>query len=198
MTSTLPAAVGEAAAGVPAAGVASGDVRPLRIVAFDLSLTGTGIAGHGWTETLRAPDGYDGHDRLRYLRDALRGFATVSLDVVVVEGPSYRSTGPGHHANAGLWWMFTHDLWQRGLRTAVVPPSNRAKYATGKGNASKEAVLIAAVRRFSDYEIRNNNEADAVVLRAAAMDHYGQALTVMPSSHRVALDAVDWPELVTS
>jgi crossover junction endodeoxyribonuclease RuvC len=54
-------------------------------------------------------------------------------------------------------------------------------------------VLLAVARRFPDYDVRNNNEADALVLAAMGFDHLGQPLVQMPAPHRAALAAAQWP-----
>jgi hypothetical protein len=69
----------------------------------------------------------------------------------------------------------------------------RATYATGKGNASKEAVLAEAVRRFN-YQGNDNNEADALVLWCLAQDAAGTPAVVVPATHRRVLTSVEWPE----
>lgn len=43
-----------------------------------------------------------------------------------------------------------------------------------------------------------NDECDAWILRAMALDHYGAAIFTMPVAHRVALEKPVWPELVTA
>lgn len=169
------------------------------VVGLDLSLTATGIAStKGWSETLK-PTGMRAHQRLAWLHAALRMHIPATVDLVVVEGPAYsRQAGQsGHHERAGLWWLITHRLlWGRDVPFAVAPPTSRARYATGRGNAGKDEVLLACDRRFGHLiAADDNNAADAVVLAAMGADWLGHPLVDMPAANRKALDGVEWPEM---
>lgn len=167
------------------------------VVGLDLSLTSTGIARivgtHVSVDRIRPKN--TGHERLQTVVDIVSS-VTGSADLVVIEGPSYGSASSsqrGHHERAGLWWLITHDLWAADRRVAVVPPTQLKTYATGKGNAGKDDVLTAVVRRFPDVAVRGNDDADALVLAAMGADHLGQPLVTMPAEHRKALAKVEWP-----
>lgn len=169
------------------------------IIGLDLSLTATGIAGNktgGWADVIRPPAKMGGHGRLDWLRlTIICGYVTDVTDpYVVVEGPSYASTTGSFHERAGLWWLVTHDLWKRGIPYASVPPTTLKRYAVGKGNATKDAVLVAVTRRFP-WCPADNNAADAATLAAMGADHFGAPMCDMPKANRGALDAVVWPPL---
>jgi crossover junction endodeoxyribonuclease RuvC len=174
----------------------------LRIVALDLALEETGIGEHDDLGTrtfhLKAPG--RGHERMDWNLNRISQ-AIDGADIVAVEGPSYGShsgSQRGHHERAGLWWLVTHSLLRASeIPYVVIPPANNKMYATGKGNASKAAMLIAATRRFPDVDIHaDDNEADALWLLAATADHYGYPLVTMPQAHRAALATVPgWPVL---
>ena len=122
------------------------------------------------------------------------GNLTIDAHMVVIEGYSF---GSGHRAhNMGeLGGVVRLALFEKGRVLAVVPPSSRAKYATGKGNAPKEQVLAEAIRRLK-YEGHDNNEADAMWLLAMAADQYDAPYrVVVPAGHRVALKSIEWPRL---
>jgi len=186
----------------------------IAVLGLDLSLTGTGIAEilplnttpGCRVHTLTPPrDKATGHDRLQWIVEAVwdtfwlhagaRAYPLV-VPLVVVEGPSYGSASGtrqgGHHERAGLWWLVTHKLWTEGVDVAVVAPAALKRYATGKGNASKDQVLAAAVRRWPDIDM-DNNGADALWLAAMGRDHIGHPIVRMPAANRLALDAVAWP-----
>ena len=174
----------------------------MRVVGIDPSLTSTGVAVvmHG-TETTAyttriAPRGLVGLDRIRVLRNAVRTLA-LGADLAVIEGPSYGSQGNqrGHHERAGLWWAVLDGLSRADVPTVVVAPAARAKYAAGKGNAAKDAVLAAVVRRYVAVDVDGNDEADALVLAAMGARWLGHPLeTFLPQTHLAAMDAVAWPE----
>lgn len=172
-----------------------------RVLGVDLSLTATGIATaaptHHHTDTLHPPSGLYGRARIRWVRDHVLAWAG-ETDLVVVEGPSYGSTGRGQHERAGLWWIVTSALERAGHRTAVLPPTSLKRYATGKGNAGKDQVLTAAVRRIIGFD-GDNNAADAAWLAYAGLDQLtAGAHSLVPQAHRLALSGGDWPEQVAS
>lgn len=173
-----------------------------RVVGLDLSLARTGwakLAAQYMTSVgVLAPHAaLRGYERMRFLRGEARSLCQ-GADLVVVEGPSYGSAAgqKGHHERAGLWWLVTYDLWAAGVPVAVAAPAAVKKYATGRGNAPKDAVLTSVVRRYRNAEVTDNNEADALVLAAMGADHLGFPLTDVPGGHRAALAAVAWPDLM--
>lgn len=165
------------------------------VLGLDLSLTGTGVAGDGWADTIKPPTKLRGVDRMAYIRGALLDRYLSGVDLVVVEGPSYGSQAgqAGHHERAGLWWLVRYALWARGTATGVVPPASLKLYAAGRGNAGKDDVLRAVVRRFGWFE-GDNNAADALVLAAMGHDHLGAPLVEMPKANQAALIKCDWPK----
>jgi Holliday junction resolvasome RuvABC endonuclease subunit len=174
-----------------------------RVLGLDLSLTGTGICRLGaagveilWTVR---PRKLTGHERLEYILDAIyEAQHGADLDLVMVEGPSYGSQGgqQGHHERGGLWWLVTHSLYARRRSYGVVAPKARAKYATGNGNDAKPAVLAAVRETYGHLaEVRNDNEADALVIAAMGADRCGAPIAVVPEVNRAALKNVSWPAL---
>jgi crossover junction endodeoxyribonuclease RuvC len=166
-----------------------------KVLGLDLSLSGTGVAGANWTATIKPPAKLRDVARLDWILSAILDRAA-DVDLVVVEGPAYsrQASQQGHHERAGLWWVTIRALWRRGVPYAVVTPGGLKRYATGKGTASKDEVLVAVTRRF-DWFAGDNNAADALVLAAMGADHLGTPLATMPDKHRGALDAVTWPDL---
>lgn len=160
----------------------------MKIIGLDLSLTNTGVAGNGWTESI--PTGTRrGHERLQFIREAVADYTRMA-DFVVIEG-----LGFGHdtdRAGAGLSWIIRHDLWRRDVGYGLVPPSNRMMYATGKGQADKDKVLLAMARLF-EWFAGGNDEADALVLAAMGYDWAGAPLAKVPETHRRALKGCKWP-----
>jgi len=168
-----------------------------KIIGLDLSLSSTGVGcSLGWTELIRvtAPAGFR-FSRLRRIKAAVMEHAR-GADLVVVEGPSFASKSgsqTGHHERAGLWWFVMDAVDGAGLRWLEVPPTSLKKYATGKGNAGKDEVLAAAVRRFPAVEVRGNDEADALWLAAIGADLLGDPMVEMPAANRAALAKLSLP-----
>jgi crossover junction endodeoxyribonuclease RuvC len=175
------------------------DIQPL-VVGVDLSLTGTGIAhlrGQQLVTELIEPPANRNRDlpRLRWVRATVIGLCK-NADLVVVEGPSYGSSGAGSHDRAGLYWMVRDSLWSHGIPVAICPPSSLKKYALGVGGgkrASKDHVLAACVRRFPSFD-GENNQADAVWMAAAGVHHL-TGTSVATGTHVDALTGVAWPEV---
>lgn len=173
------------------------------IAGLDLSLTSTGVAvlhadqelGNTITLHRLQPRKRTGHERLDWILSAV-GKLVDEADVVAVEGPSYGSTGGSQHERGGLWWLVTHVLlWSCQTPYVTITPSQLKKYATGAGNAGKDTVLAATVRRYQDVSIDGNDTADALVLVAMTAGHYGFPLRQMPKLNESALTTVAWPDL---
>lgn len=163
------------------------------VIGLDLSLVATGIAHMtpvGVVTDLVTANG-TGLLRLRRLAFTIRELCT-SAALVCIEGPAYhQGTGAGYHERAGLHWLVLDRLWKTSTPVAVVGPSVLKQYATGKGNSGKDAMVLAAARRFPTFD-GDNNQADALWLAALGLDHLtGQ--TVVPASHRAKLASVNWP-----
>jgi crossover junction endodeoxyribonuclease RuvC len=129
--------------------------------------------------------------------DKLRRFQQTTADietwlapdaVVFLEGPSYASTGQSVHDIAGNWWHLYHRLEQRGTEIHVIAPSVVKQYATGKGNAAKDHVMAAVIKRYPDIDVTGNDVADAVVLLALNLRVAGHPLEIdLPATHLKAL-----------
>ncbi|MCY0961546.1 hypothetical protein [Streptomyces sp. H27-H5] len=169
--------------------------RPL-VVGLDLSLTCTGVAGEGWVDYIR-PKNLRGHPRLAHIVDEVASFIKAA-DLVVIEGPSFGSGVAHRHEDlAGLRVMVRHACWRRGIPYALVPPSCRALYATGKGSGSKAAVRDA-VRTLYGIDCDGPgryDQADAYILCAMGLHHLGQPLAVLPDDQRRGLDGCQWPDV---
>jgi crossover junction endodeoxyribonuclease RuvC len=203
--SILPSPTGHPDLGVEAGGPAPagrvrGEQRPAGaplIVGLDLSLTGTGMSDGDTTWLIRSSGKKDDDLPKRQARlRKLRAQVITRCDgagLVVIEGPSY-GTSSGHmHDRSGLWWLVVQALAYRNITVVEVAPATLKKYATGKGNGPKGAVIEAAARRLPDIETGgDDNRADALWLHAMGRDHL-TGLYVVPESHRIALKSVRWP-----
>jgi crossover junction endodeoxyribonuclease RuvC len=165
----------------------------MKVIGLDLSLASTGIAcSLGWVDRYQ-PRLMTGMVRLRAIRDWCADMVGVA-DLVVVEGLSFASQTGQHLTRAGMWHIVMEEIDAGGTPWAEVPPTTLKKYATGRGNAGKDEVLAAVIRRFPTIEVRGNDEADALVLAAMGADHLGAPMVEMPAVNRAALKAVKWPE----
>jgi hypothetical protein len=186
-----------------------GEWQP-RVVGLDLSLTSTGVAGTDWAYAYR-PGRRRSHERLDWLLAAIALSVRDGADLVVVEGAAYAQGGQaGHHELAGLWWLATQYLWRNRIPYAVVTPHGRTIYATGRANpaqdwprkdrarVAKGMVRSVAVERYGvECEGAGRyDQADATILAAMGLDWLGYPTVPVPDTHRRALEAVRWPDLI--
>lgn len=185
------------------------------VVAFDLSLSSTGVADRNGTRRITPKT--TGPARLAEIRDAVltathvthplgsgprcfdcaadRVMQSLFLygahpDLVVLEGYSYASGNKAHDVGE-LGGVVRLALFEAGIRYEVVAPKTLKTFACDNGNASKDDVLLAAVRRLG-YEGKSKDEADALWLYALAMHALGFPLADVPKTHLRALKALPW------
>ena len=179
----------------------------MRVTGLDLSLTGTGVANLrpneptvGLLRLSSAPagDGWpDRFARIQELSDQIVEAVAAggAPRLVVLEAPAYGSRTGHVHDRAGLWWSAYRRV-SRQCAVVVVPPTVRAKYATGRGNAGKDEVLAAVVRRYPWAEVENNDHADALVLAAMGARWLGEPVEEsLPKAAVEAVGRVEWPDV---
>jgi crossover junction endodeoxyribonuclease RuvC len=173
---------------------------PYRVYGLDCSLTGTGVSDGADTWLVNSK-GYKTDtvaDRARRLLKLVAGILgeTGSPNLVVIEGPAFASVIGHMHDRSGLWWLIVAALHERQVPIAEVPPTALKKYATGKGNANKGAVIDATSRRFPSIETYgDDNRCDALWLAAMGHEVLGQPLVTLPAAQRAATLGVRWPEV---
>jgi Holliday junction resolvasome RuvABC endonuclease subunit len=178
---------------IPATRVVAGP-GPLTVIALDVSLSCTGVAGVGWTDRIRTK--LRGDERLAYLESEIVSFIRAA-DLVVMEGPSFGHSGPRFHEDlAGLRVLVRRYCYRHQLPYAVVPPSNLKLYTAGRGNATKGEVRSAVADRYDVHTegAGRYDMADAYGALAAAMDWLGQPLAAVPERNATALAGCQWPE----
>ena len=173
----------------------------MRIIGIDPSLTATGIAtidtNHPdhiriHTETIHSTKTGNTitHRLTRFgtVADTLLDTMPTNLDLAIIEGPAYAAHGAGTWDRAGMWWNIARILHRLDIPTIEVPPATRCRYATGKGNAAKDVVMISAVRRYPAADITDNNQADAVILAAIGARLAGHPIDdPLPMANQTAL-----------
>ena len=169
----------------------------MKIMGLDLSLTSTGICMGD--DNCVAYHSYDEDtDRLRDIRDFVIGLC-IENDVkcVVMEGYSFGSRNRAHALGelGGVMKVAFDEAW---IPYVVVPPTSRAKFATGRGNAGKAEVVSAVSfrtqRSWSGKGI--DDRIDAWVLREMGLQRLGQSEYEWPVDNVKALDGIEWEPLL--
>lgn len=162
------------------------------VVGLDLSLTATGVATTAGEVVISSK--LKGMARIAAIDgriwEHVGGVAPMmDVDLVVIEGYSFGSRNSQAHALGELGGVVRMALHTLAVPYIDVPPSTLKVFATGKGNAGKDEVLAAAIRRLG-FGGHDNNAADALWLRALGHHVLGDPLLELPASHTRALDKV--------
>lgn len=175
-------------------------INPFSIVGLDLSLTGTGVACCGAARTVKSNAKLPIEPRVQKilsdLFEVIDEISNKSAQLFVIEGLAFASKTGKVAERAFLHHAVRFELWKQEKQFAIVAPTARAKFATGKGNAGKDEVMIAVTKMWPDFDAKNNNEADAVALYQMGLLHCmpgTMKLADLPKVNRDALEKVEWP-----
>ena len=124
--------------------------------------------------------------------------SSVEKPIVAVEGYAFAKRSSHAHAQGELGGIVRLQLYRAEIPFIEIPPTNRAKFATGKGNANKAEVVsyVSAKTGIVWSGSGADDECDAWVLREMLVafllyDKYQYYDTFDTS----ALDKVDWSAL---
>ncbi|WP_051723713.1 hypothetical protein [Micromonospora chokoriensis] len=181
-----------------------------KVLGLDLSLTCTGVAGNGWTDTIepvkrgaafrdrkdktrdrQLRDAYR-HHRLRTIRQPMSAYLGCA-DLVVMEGLAFDAHDTDRQ-QAGLSWMVRDSLWHWEVPYAVVSPSVLKQFVTGDAFASKDDVKATIADWFAWFD-GGHDEADAAGLMAMGYAHLGMPLGPLLEHQVTALGKAAWPEM---
>lgn len=164
------------------------------ILALDLSLTATGYCRDGQCGRIVTPaNKIDGWERIAHIMRAVRDLAA-GVEVVILEGYSFSSQGRAIFQIGELGGVVRFWLWGHRIPMIEVAPSTLKKFATGKGNSPKDAMIAAAIRRFG-FAGCDNNEADAYLLWCLARQGYGDPVATAPAVQAQVAGTIEWPTL---
>jgi Holliday junction resolvasome RuvABC endonuclease subunit len=169
----------------------------LRIAAFDLSLVHTGFAvlehnniDNFWvwtTGAIKPSPALQLEERLDTIVNGLVGLSG-DCDYVFVE--DYVQHSHTASVSAMVHGVVRLSLWRGGVLPVLVAPKTIKKYATGRGNATKDDMRMELYKRFADDQ-RDDNIVDAKWLAAAASDVLGEPVVKMPQVNRDALSVIN-------
>ena len=169
------------------------------VVGLDLSLTSTGIS-YLWADgtdriTAFKPSNTAGMARLVEIRNFLvEELLPLAWPKIVLEGYSFASKGAYAHEIGELGGIAKLAFYERQWRWVHVPPTVRAKFATGRGNASKGEVVSAVSARTGIAWTGSGaaDECDAWILQEMGLAYLGKPRLSWPAAQLAVLNSVDW------
>lgn len=147
----------------------------MTVMGLDLSLTGTGLvildAEARILEHVAIQVGGRGMDRVIAIEEAIRRrLSGMEVALVAIEGYAYGVRRRQSHLAdlAELGGVVKRRLIQEAVPYVVISPAAVKKFATGKGNAGKDKVAVAAYKKWK-VEFETADEVDAYVLARMAL-----------------------------
>lgn len=167
------------------------------IVGLDLSLTSTGLACGDLRIAITT--NLKGMERISEIANRLlQVVCDLNDPAVVIEGYSFSSRASHAHSAGELGGVVRYLLWRNGVPFVEVPPTNRAKFATGRGNASKaEVVSSVSARTGMVWSGKGADDmCDAFVLEEMGLAAQGRPRFGWPQAHLAALAKINWSPIL--
>lgn len=163
---------------------------------LDLSLTSTGVSIDGSTISIKSKN--KGTERLMEIRDEIIRLARQhKVEIVAIEGYSYASRHSQAHSIGELGGVIRVSLREMGIPIVVIPPTCRAKFATGKGNSGKSEVMSAISAKtgiiWSGGD--GNDKCDAWILEQMTLTYLGHSQYEWDDNQISALVKCDFAEI---
>ncbi|WP_134579543.1 hypothetical protein [Cryobacterium sp. Hh11] len=178
-------------------------LTPRRVIGIDLSMTSTGLAviANGIIETHTVKSKPDAGTLRSFLArsDAIavdidNAVRIHRTDLLIIEGMAFGAKSSSLDKIHAHWWLVVKFLCEFvDQEPVVITSGQRCKYATGKGNAPKDVVLAAVIKRYTQADPKGNDEADAVIFAAMGARHLGHPVEEsLPLVNLEAMEAVKW------
>jgi len=168
----------------------------MKLMGLDLSLTSTGMSMDGVTSVIRSKS--RGAERLSEITKAiLRECLENEIDCVMIEGYSFASRSGQAFSIGELGGCIRMTLFECNIPIVEIPPTCRAKFATGRGNASKGEVIsaISAKTGIIFSGASGNDECDAWVLEQMAITKVGLSSYQWTKEQLSAFEKIDWSSM---
>lgn len=169
----------------------------MRIAGLDLSLTSTGFSSESTLLAVQAKS--KGILRLAEVRESIIQLVKENqVKFCVIEGYAYSTKNSQAHSAGELGGIIRISLFDLEIPYVDVPPTSRAKFATGRGNAGKsEVVSSISVRTGITWTGSGADDmCDAFILEEMGRTVIGNERYDWPKSHRDALSKIDWSPLL--
>lgn len=146
--------------------------------------------GNKWSVQIFTVKSKSGDGSHSFTQRRLQGIVTAistQLDrmpsLIVLENPAFSRVGGHNHDRSWLWGKIYDACAERELPIITPTPTQRAKYAAGRGNAPKTMVVAHTMKHWPTVTIANDNEADALVLAAIGCRILGLPIDSVPSAN---------------
>lgn len=164
-----------------------------RILGLDLSLTSTGYCHNGNSGLIRVKS----KQELRLLEISSQIIdicSNLKIDLVSIEGYSFGSIFSRAHSIGELGGVVKLSLFNAKIPFVVIPPTCRAKFATGKGN-SKKIDVIEAISQKTNIDFSGaggDDRCDAWILEEMILTKMGKSNYTWDKENLDAFKKVDW------
>lgn len=165
----------------------------MNTLGLDLSLTSTGVSYGGTTASIRPTT--RGVERLVEVRDKVMAVCEGQrIQIVAIENYSYMSRYSQAHSIGELGGVIRVALYERRIPFVGIPPTCRAKFATGKGNAGKVEVMEEITRKTGIvWEGKDaDDRCDAWVLEQMLLAKLGLSSYTWSKDQLKGLEGVEW------
>lgn len=192
--------------------------KEVRVLGIDSSLTGTGLAEAEFSPwppsslprrddepctpfvelstvgASRSKPGDTWLAKARRVHEVLEQIAEVlddgRWDAVGLEELAYGAQGTALVVLHWLWGEVVNLVRLREIPLYLVNVAGVKKFATGKGNAKKDQVMLAMANRYPQFGIADNNQSDALAVSMMTSRIIGAPFDTMPVAHHDALKKV--------
>ncbi len=157
----------------------------MRSIAFDLGTTtgfatfSDGVITSGTFSNANKRFEGGGMRYLRFRQQITEMILLTKPNVVFFEEVRRHLSTDSAHVYGGMMAMLTSVCEEHAIPYKGIPVGTIKKFATGKGNANKEAMLKAAKDKFTDQNIFDDNQADALWILACGREEF-KDIGVMP------------------
>ncbi|SIJ51543.1 Holliday junction resolvase [Mycobacteroides abscessus subsp. bolletii] len=142
---------------------------------------------------------------MRIIDDYRSKIGPDNIDLAVIEGHAFSRNLPSVEDRHGLWHGLVGALDVRKIPIAIVQPSTRERFITGKASTGptalppdeRKALVLAEIRKlFPQHRIANHDVADAVGLALMGAMHLGMTMPFrLRRCHIEGVHPINWPAL---
>jgi Holliday junction resolvasome RuvABC endonuclease subunit len=164
-----------------------------KVMGLDLSLTSTGLSVDGETFVIASKE--KGPARLIEISRTIVSLALKEkVGLVAIEGYAFAARNSQAFSIGELGGVVRAQLYANNIPYIEIPPTCRAKFATGRGNASKNDVIsaISAKTGIVWSGSGSDDKCDAWILEEMVLSHYGRGKYQWPEASLSSLEKIEW------